>query len=453
MRRFIPLIMLASMAALAASSVLAQDISAEEMIQLDKYRAQYKAQGIDLKPEDEIRILQRLRALKAASSAQPPQPAQQVQQPQMPQGPLGAMQSPLIQQLLMQQGMAVNNPAPAPALQLSSEEEVQAKLNRLPPAPALSAVEYLPDGLSIMGRRFVDPEGKAERVSVDPDSALVAYMVQSGGGHLVKVARVGASSEPVILGRVDKDANGRLNFRSTSGKALGGDMFYPMLDGALILRDSVGFRYVAGEGVRQIDFPSGWYPAPLQRGNISGTGWILLERDTVEEKSNPLAAFKKIGQIAGALQGASDYALFNINDKRQISFEIDSDGKSVTKYSDCRRRNNFVNVCDQAKTYDSIWRPDGSPNVGHYFWKVEWQKVAGRSVAVVMEKSLQQVNAYDLAAGKKINLFQRMLGINWFRTEISPERKFRALAQLGFDKGAVEDVVGDLDTKPAVPKP
>lgn len=422
----------------------AQDISMEEMQQLDQWRAQYSAKGVELKPEDEVRLLQRMRAMKAMAA--PPTAAN---------NPSGTGVSAL-GQMLMQQ---MQQPAQASAAKFSesatpaiSELDVRNLLDALPTGKPLSSFERLRDGMKFNGQRYADPEGIAERFALDPDTATAAYIVQVGSFANVKIARLGSGSAPVTIGRLTKSGN-RMVFQTSTGKTLAGDLFFPLTDGALLVRDSVGFRYVVGEGTKQIDFPSGWAPAPLQRGNASTTGWLLMERDTTEEKKSFFAPLKSIGQLAGALRASMDYALFDLNHHKMVPFEISTDGKSVASYSQCRSSSNgLVNLCDKMTTYDSIWKTDGTPNWMHYFWKIDWQKMQGIPVAVVMENGLKEVNGYDLSGSKKVNFLQRTLGINSWSMDLTDEGKYRINAQLAFQKEVIDDIAAELRARPDVPR-
>lgn len=433
----------ALMLGLVCVKVFAQDITIEEMKMLDNLRSQYSAQGVEVKPEDEVRFLQRIRAMKAMAggglagaglsapiwSAAPQPVAVQPVQTAVPLSPT-----------------AQTTPAGA------TESALRMQLDSLPRARPLSSFARQRDGMVFNGQRYADAEGPADRFALDPDTATAAYVVQMGGYLKLKIARLGTGAEPVTVGRLSRNGAATV-FQSQTGKTLQGDLFFPMTDGVLLTRDSVGFRYVVGEGVRQIDFPSGWSPAPLQRGNMAATGWLLLERDTVEENKSPFAALKAIGEMVGAVAARMDYALFNMSDKRMVPFEISTDGKSVANYSQCRRASNgLYNICDKMTTYDSIWRPDGVPNWSHYFWKTDWQNMEGRPVAVVMENGLQQVNAYDLLGTKRVNLFERGMGIHSWLLEMSSAGKYRVKAQLAFDKLAFEDVASELKERPHFPR-
>ena len=428
-------------------TALAQDMTAEEMIQLDKLRAQFEAQGIKVTPEQEIRMLQRIRAFKAAAN-----PAGQ--------GNAGAaLQQQTLQRAnnlpISAAGAVAVTTVVSPAVGAAmSEEDLKKRLDAMPQGMALANIEYLRDGFQYDGQRFADPEGRVEKFTVDAMTGAVGYLVNAGLADVqpVKLARLGAGAgsgaASLAIGRVRRQG-GQYHFESITGKALAGELLYVLTDGVLLMRDSVGFRYVAGEGVRQINIPTGWYPTPLQRGNVAATGWLLLEKDTAEEKKNPLSLFSDLGRAVG-LSEANEYALMNTGDGRLIVLDVSTSGKTVTSFSQCRRKNKVVNVCDQSTTYDSAWDANGGRNTLHYFWRMDWQRTAGGSLLVVLEKGLKQVNAYDLASGKKVNLFERGMGIGTFNTSLMTDGRLRVTAPVGFENGLVEDVASELKARPDV---
>lgn len=394
---------------------------------LDQWRAAYAAKGVQLKPEDEVRLLQRVRAMKSLITP-------------------GALQpnSSLTQQ-----------PQPAASETLPNavtEADLVKAYGALPTMPRLASFSFVRDGLKYNDQRFADAEGIAERFTLDPETATAAYVVQSGTSAAVKIVRLGSGVDPITIGKLTK-ANGRSTFITVTGKSISGDLFFPLTDGALLMRDSVGFRYVIGEGVKQINFPSGWAPTPLQRGNPSTTGWILLERDTTAEKKSLFSSIKDIGAMVGLAAANMDYALFNLSDNKMFAFEINASGKSVASYSQCKKSpNGLTNICDQMTTYDSIWTKDGNPNWTHYFWAVDWQKSQGKPFAVAMEKGLRQLNAVDLSSLKKVNLFERTLGINSWKMDSAEDGRYKAKAQLAFETQSIADVVGEIQNRPEIPK-
>jgi hypothetical protein len=412
---------------------VAQDITFEEMQLLDKMRAQAAAGGYQLKPEDEVRFLQRMRALKAIAT---PEALKNAVQAGITVPPMASNNAP-------------NLPAPAAT---SSEADLRTQLDALPQGAPIASFKLMRDGLLFNGQRYADSEGKAEQFSLDPGSALAAYVVPMGDTAAVKITRLGSESTPLTIGRIARRSNG-IVFQSATGKTLAGDLFFPLTDGVLVVRDSVGFRYTIGQAVKQIDFPSGWGPAPLQRGNASTTGWFLLERDATTEKKDVFASLKSLGELFGAVPARMDYGLFNLNDSRFLQFEVSNAGKSVASYSQCHRTSNgWANLCDKMTTYDSIWNPDGSPNVSHYFWRMDWQQMQGKPIAVVMENGISNLNAYDLSGTKRVKLFERTLGINSWFMDLAEGGKFHIRTQLGFEKAEMQDVALEVESRPDSPR-
>ena len=414
---------------LLATSAIAQDITAEEMTQLDALRKQMSDQGLQITPEQEVRLLQRLRAMKKLVA----------QQPGASGGGPALLQQ--IQQVQQRQGGAQAAASAAPPV---SEQELLQRLASLPAAEPVGSLQYLADGLVVNGQRFVDAMGRAERIGVDRSSGRAGYVVRSGAESLVRVAALGTAAESITIG-VLRTQGGQQVLETVTGKRIAGELFFALPDGGLILRESVGFRYKVGDGVRQINLPAGWFPTPLQRGNL-GTGWLLLEKDVTEHKKSQLpfvGLANKIGEIAGTRE-ANEYALFDTQTGRMVVLDISTDGKSVTEGTQCRRRSGVVNVCDQVTALQTAWEPDGTPNWRHYFWRVDWQQVRGRFVAVVQERRSVQVNLYDLKTGAKVNLFERSLGLTAMNVEPSSEGRLRVTARLGFETGVINDAMERL---------
>jgi hypothetical protein len=252
----------------------------------------------------------------------------------------------------------------------------------------------------------------------------------------------------VTIGRLLRTPDS-LVFEGATGRTLRGDVVFPLTDGVLVMRDSVGFRYVAGEGVRQVALPKGWNPAALQRGNISTTGWMLLEKDTAEEKANPLNTLIGLTKIVTGAP-TQEYALFNLADNRMVPLDVSTSGKNVTKMSQCRRKNAVVNVCDKATSYEALWDANGQRNDSHYFWRIDWQQTAAGPVLVAWEHNTVQINAYDLTSGKMVSLFERVLGLNEFVPQLGADGRYRVASRMVLERVSVDDVAQELRSRPAV---
>jgi hypothetical protein len=427
MKKFIALAFLV----VQAMTAFAQDITPQEMMQLDKMRSQYKAQGIEVTPEQEARMLQTMRALRglthglsstaAASGSAPatsilPTPAQIPMQTTQISAPM-------------------------------SEADMAQKISELPKPDKLPTIEMVREGLQYDGKRFVDQQGRIDNATIDMTTGSIGYTVRTTTPNTVsiKIAKLVDTAVPIEIGKLVRDRD-TVFFESVTGTKLSGSQYFPTSSGVVLIRDGVGFAYTAGKGVTQHQYPKGWNPAPIQRGNVSGTGWLLLEKDKADEKDNPIKGiFNKavgISNMLGITDGAGqgDYALFDMKTGKLKIFEITDTGKNIYTGINCKRQNELVNRCDSFVGTESLWDKDGSPNNGHYFWRINWQSTNGTAVAVVLENGVKKVNAYDLNQDKMINLFNRTLGITGLQVLASPER-LKVSAKLGFTTETVDDVL------------
>lgn len=420
--------LVAALSVLIVGIVCAQDITADEMIQLEKLRAELATKGVTVTPDMEARMLQRIRAVNALNQGGPAAVLSR-----MPAANAGL--APL--------------PVTAPA---SSELELKAKLAGLDPARPISEVKILKDGLMVDGQRFADAEGRATRFATDAATGRVGYVVNGTAPDLatVKIARADRPADAVTVGQLRRQGNG-WQFTSTTGKLLGGELFFTLTDGVLLMRDSVGFRYVAGEGVQQINIPTGWYPTPIQRGNVSATGWLLLEKDSGETKSNPLSIFSRLGKLTGAID-ANEYALLQMATGRIVEIDISSEGKNTYSYSQCRRKSAVMNSCDKMTSYESAFKSDGSPNPTHYLWNIDWQRTPQGSILLAVEGSLGgRLSGVDLESGKKVALFERALGVTLQGARVTPEGKLSLAVRLGLSGETMDNVAGEIQVRPALP--
>jgi hypothetical protein len=418
---------IAFLIAIASITVFSQEISFEEMQMLDQYRAQYAAKGVQLTPDDEVKILQRMRALKGVKA-----PNKDVKPPR------ASAPSTLL-------------PAAISAERTTfTEVEIMKRVDDLPPGKPLSSFEILRDGLVFDNQRFADSDGEAKNIVLDPTTSTAAYLIPGIGFSSLKITRLGGTSASIVIGKLISN-NGRTAFQSATGKSISGDFFIPTTDGIIAVRDTIAFRYVVGEGNQQVELPNGWSVAPLQRGNIATTGWILLEKNKSEEDNNPLNTLIAIGQLIGVTKPAMDYALLNLNNKVLVPLEVSFDINSTASYSLCKLKNGAGNSCDQLSSYDAVWRNDGKPNFSHYFWSIDWQLMNGKPIAVVLESRSQKINAYDLSEKKKVNLYENTLGITGYRTELSTGGKYKMIANTGIEKMFVDDIYKEVSNRPNVP--
>lgn len=420
---------------LSLCSAHAQDITADEMIQIEKLRTELTAKGVNVTPEMETRMLQRIRAVNALNQGGGPALLMR-----MPTAPNGLFPQPATSAAL--------TPAALPAI---SEDELKAKVTSLDPGRPINEMSILKDGLMVDGKRFADPEGRATRFATDAVTGRVGYVVSGARPDLstFKIARVDKPADAITVGQLRRQGDS-WQFTSATGKSLSGELFFPLTDGVLLMRDSVGFKYVAGEGVQQVNVPSGWLPASIQRGNISTTGWMLLEKASGEANSNPFSVFSKLGQLAGVVN-ANEYALLQMSTGKLVEIDIASDGKNAYSYSQCRRKNAVVNVCDKMTSYESAFNPDGTPNPTHYLWKVDWQRTPTGAILLALEGTLGgRLSGVDLETGKKVALYERALGVVLQSARVTPDGKLSVAVRLGLSGESMDDVAKEIQGRPAV---
>lgn len=118
--------------------------------------------------------------------------------------------------------------------------------------------------------------------------------------------------------------------------------------------------------------------------------------------------------------------------------------------SACKQKNHFIAQCAQMDTFESVFDTNGSRNLSHYYWRINWFSVPGRPILISQEGGLTNVSATDLNSGKKVILFDRTLGIAAFSATQDANGKVNVTAQMGFSSESQNDVVALLDSLPHV---
>ncbi len=106
--------------------------------------------------------------------------------------------------------------------------------------------------------------------------------------------------------------------------------------------------------------------------------------------------------------------------------------------SGCKKKNNYVNECDNVDMVESLYDTDGQPNYNHYYWSVNWLSTNAGPIALYKESS--KVKAVDLNNSQEFILFSRMLGVNYFNALQDANGKISVKAKLGFSSETIEDV-------------
>jgi hypothetical protein len=340
--------------------------------------------------------------------------------------------------------------AAAPALPAMTEAQLAQTLAAWPAQKGPFAVEKFRDGFNIEGRRVLDPEGRIVKSSVDQNTGDAGYLIETApDAFRIKLMRYKGGA-PMTLATAYRQA-GLWTVETVTGVRAVGARLNVNARGFMIARENSLFKYVAGEGLLSYGLPEAFTMAPLQNGNVATTGWVLLEKraETVQEEAGLLGktelgslwrAVKAVGAAAGVSKSDSDYALYNLESNKSVPIGISFGEKQSGIVSQCQNRNMWVAMCDRYESVESAYQQDGSPNRGHYYWRVSWFNTPEGNVAVVMEDGITKVDAIQLDTGKRASVFQRTLGIGDWSCKQELDGRVSARATLGFSQGVNEDV-------------
>ena len=356
-----------------------------------------------------------------------------------------------------QQGAALPLPlAPNNAVPQRTEASLAADFRQFPTLTQGVQFERFRDGFAINGQRYIDAEGKITSYAFDAQSGDFTYLAETHPGEFVlKAGRAMTQSEPITIATAQKQ--GMIwQVTAATGKKFTGYRLIPSSRGFVIARDNTGFRYVPGSGTTNIVAPEAFSIAALQNGDIANTGYILLERTPTSNGTQPgnslgalFSAVQSLGSVVGVGK-KEDYALLNMDNGRVVPVNISLESKQVQVMSACKQKNFLIAKCAQMESFESAFEPNGTRNMSHYFWRINWFNVPGRPVLVSQEGGLGKVTATDLNSGKKVMLFERALGIASFAAIQDANGKINVTAQMGFSSESRQDVLALLDSLPNV---
>lgn len=335
------------------------------------------------------------------------------------------------------------------------EADLAAAMDKWPALTQGVSFERFRDGFAIDGARYLDPEGRITAYGFDASTGDFTYLAQTGAGQFVlKSGRAANGAEPIEIAKAES-RGGLWTVVSATGKKFSGKRLIPLARGFIVARDNTGYRYVPGKGMTSFAAPEAFSIAPLQSGNVSGTGYLLLERNPEQQAGAgnslgaPIGSVKALGSTLGMTR-KDDYALLNIDNRKLVPVNIAIEDKQVQVMSACRQRNFMMAECQHMDSYESVFQANGQPNMTHYFWRINWFNAGGRPILVSQEGGLTQVVAADLDSGKKTPLFERAMGIASFTAVQGKDGKIAVTAQMGFSSEKKEDVVTLLDAAPMV---
>lgn len=356
-----------------------------------------------------------------------------------------------------QQGAALPLPLAANnAVPQRTEASLAADFRQFPTLTQGVQFERFRDGFAINGQRYIDAEGKITSYAFDAQSGDFTYLAETHPGeYVLKAGRAMTQSEPITIATAQKQ--GMIwQVTAATGKKFTGYRLIPSSRGFVIARDNTGFRYVPGSGTTNIVAPEAFSIAALQNGDIANTGYILLERTPTSNGTQPgnslgalFSAVQSLGSVVGVGK-KEDYALLNMDNGRVVPVNISLESKQVQVMSACKQKNFLIAKCAQMESFESAFEPNGTRNMSHYFWRINWFNVPGRPVLVSQEGGLGKVTATDLNSGKKVVLFERALGIASFAAIQDANGKINVTAQMGFSSESRQDVLALLDSLPNV---
>jgi hypothetical protein len=360
-------------------------------------------------------------------------------------------QQQLLQMLLRQMGQ--KDGAASQAAAPTSEETLAKALAGFPKLKTGVTFEKFKDGFGVNGTRYVDPEGLIVSYGFDVLTGDVTYLANVGDSkYVIKTTRALTNKSPVKIATAQR-SNAGWQVETVTGQNLSGTMLIPTSKGFVIARDNTGFMYLAGEGTTNIVGPEDFSIAGFQNGDIAGTGHILFQRRKLAKTNSVgslLSSFSSLGNTLG-INKKEDYLLFNIATGKGIPLDVPLEGMEVARMSQCRQVNAVVNNCQHADFYDALFKPDGSPNTNHYYWRIQWYKTPTHPIVVAQEKGSQEISVTDLAMGKRVIAFSRSLGIASYFSRQGADGKVSITASWVFADHFQPDAAALLDKEPSQP--
>ncbi len=291
--------------------------------------------------------------------------------------------------------------------------------------------------LLVNDKPFIDREGRIGKIGKSEVSGEFTYLISNGLQKILKYNRAGSNQESLKVATILKDIEG-IKVVTVSGSIFKGSHFTPTENGFLVSRAGTVFKYVIGEKEKVYPVKQGYHVASFQNGDVSATNYVLLEKDEDTSQSGGLmSSFKGLGSTLG-LNKDYGYLLVNIDNNDFIPVNISTGSKNITVMSNCRKKNNFVNECENSDSVESLYEADGRPNYSHYYWSVNW--LMSKNGPIVIYKESSEVKLVELESKRIYTLFERMLGVNYIDVKQNPNGNVSVFAKLGFSSDEISDV-------------
>ena len=419
------------LAALVATGVFAQDATPQERKLLEQMKQAARAQGMTITPEMEAQMLQRYRetsagfmGLRMAVEAQ--RDAETAPAAIAPVPPKAATPAPA--------------PASTPPVEGSgtSASDLGGVLQPHYQARGPATFEEAADGFKANGRLWMDPAGEIQTYGIDPKAGDVTYLVDAGGGRYnVKYANANASASPVTIGTMVIDED-RVTLTTHDGQQVGGESFVAMADGILVTRAGSMFRYVPGQPVSSQTVPVGYSVMYAQGGDVAGTGYVLAMKRGKPTWRDAIGA--RPGQPVNTWSRSATRGLFGVSPSRVGLKQPTSFGSRDPDFALIEIATGRSVIVPRSELTTDLGWEDRDGNKQHFLNAIRWYPTTIGPIAIVGGDDNASIYAIHLPTGRQEILFKRVMGINHWRAEQTPDGGIRVLAQLGLRGGEVADV-------------
>ncbi|WP_286336628.1 hypothetical protein [Hydrogenimonas cancrithermarum] len=295
------------------------------------------------------------------------------------------------------------------------EKELLAKIGEYPSAATGIRLERKSDGFLLNGEKmYVDFEGPIVRLGYDWRSGDAFYIVKlSNDTYRIKYQKMLSGRDPLTVGLIRRDGLS-MRVETVTGKRFNGRNIIPTSKGFVVTREKTAFVYEVGKRPVTFIAPEGWHIAAFQNGDVATTGFILLERDGESETGNPFSDLMKSTVELGNALGVttkSDYMLVNMkNPTQRKMINVTLGEKEVALFSQCRKQNRYVRICDTMEIKKSLYQPNGLKNFNHYYWNIHWFKGKKNIFSITKESNNRVVLVSDLEHNRSVEVASRVTG-------------------------------------------
>lgn len=251
------------------------------------------------------------------------------------------------------------------------------------------------EGFRANGQRYVDPQGRIEKLSRHSDTGFVTYLVQGAGDeYLVKMVAPLGRSKAKVIGHLEYRKS-QWHFTDHRGEQFSGDKYILISRGLLMIRGKSVITYINPDyEPSTLILPDGYSISPYQSGDVAYSKHILIySRREIKAKFGGFLSLKT--------NAASNYdiAFFNI-ETGQINLTLNM-------------RVNGQNLAQMSQKLYTFNLPKGM-------------------LIVALEDDYKRVVIRRLGSKKKVVAFERKNGIAYVKAEQQENGAIRVVASLGF---------------------